>query len=323
MTVPEGPDIIPLRLPVPRECDGWRLDHFLKHRIRRLSRSKIQTIIVEQVCMADGRRARSSTSVRAGEIVVVNRPAPDEPDVPREFRVIAEDDTFLALDKPAGLPIHTTAKFYRNTLTWLLRERYPNQRMDVCHRIDRETSGVLLVARGQQASSFLKQAFARRLVDKTYLALVHGVPAQPSGVIDAPTKLLDTRTHIMMGVAEDGRPSVTRYEVVRAFARHALVRCEPHTGRQHQIRVHLAHIGHPIVGDKIYRAGETQFMAYCDEGMTPELLAAFDGLPRQALHAHRLTFPHPRTGAPVTVTSPWPEDLSAYMRSAMVAAPDA
>ena len=270
--------------------------------------------------LPDGRRARPSTGVRAGELIVLDRPAPREPEVPRHFTVLAEDDWFLALDKPAGLPIHTTAKFYKNTLTALLRERYPGQGMQVCHRIDRETSGVLLVGRGLEASSLLKRAFARRAVQKSYLALVHGVPSPAAGTIDLPLRLLDTPTHMMMGVVtRDGLPAVTRYQVEReigAGGGHALVRAAPETGRQHQIRVHLAAIGHPIVGDKLYgaRAGERAFMDFCDGGMTPALLAAFDGLPRQALHAHRLTFPHPRTGAPVTVESPLPGDLESYIR---------
>jgi 23S rRNA pseudouridine1911/1915/1917 synthase len=307
-------DIIPVRLRVPSECEGWRLDHFLKYRIQRLSRTKIREIIEEQVRLSDGRRPRPSLGVRSGEVVLIERPAPEEPEVPRDFRVLAEDETFLAIDKPAGLPIHTTAKFWRNTLTALLRERYPDQALQVCHRLDRETSGVMLIARGAASASALKQAFARRKVSKSYLALCHGIPAPPSGVIDRPMKLLDTPTHIVMGVAGDGSPAVTRYEVVRAFARHALLACAPETGRQHQIRVHLADIGHPIVGDKIYRAGEQHFIAYCDGGMTPALLAAFDGLARHALHAHRLTFPHPKTGSAITVESPLPEDLATYIR---------
>jgi 23S rRNA pseudouridine1911/1915/1917 synthase len=312
--VPAPPDIMPLRLTVPPECAGWRLDHFLKHRIRRLSRTRIKTIIETQVLLSDGRRPRPAGGVRGGELIVINRPAPREPPVPRHFEVLAEDETFLAIDKPAGLPIHTTAKFWRNTLTALLRERYPEQALQVCHRLDRETSGVLLVGRGPEASSLLKRAFARRRVRKSYLALVHGTPEPPEGVVDLPLKLLDTPTHLMMGVApEDGLPSLTRYRVVRRFDAHALVEAAPETGRQHQIRVHLAAIGHPIVGDKLYRASERQFMAFCDGGLTPDLLAAFDGLARQALHAHRLTFPHPRTGAAITVESPLPPDLVAYL----------
>jgi 23S rRNA pseudouridine1911/1915/1917 synthase len=308
----ESGDTIPLRLRVPPECAGWRLDHFLKFRIRRLSRTKIRSIIETQVKLPDGRRARPSSGVRSGEIIHLDRPAPKEPPVPRHFEVLAEDDTFLAIDKPAGLPMHTTAKFWRNTLVALLRERYPAEPLQICHRIDRETSGVLLIARRPDAATFLKKAFARRAVEKSYLAIVHGLPPD-EGTIDLPLRLLDTRTHLMMGVVEGGLPSVTDYRVLERYPAHALVACRPRTGRQHQIRVHLAALGHPIAGDKLYRASEQHFMDYCDGGMTPELLAAFDGLPRHALHAHRLTFPHPRTGAPLTVESPLPPDLRAFL----------
>jgi len=307
-------EIIPLRLRVPPECDGWRLDHFLKHRIHRLSRAKIRMVIEQQVRLADGRRPRPALGVRAGETIIVDRPAPVEPEVPRHFDILAEDDTFFALDKPAGLPMHTTAKFWKNTLVALLRERFPSEALQICHRLDRETSGVLLVARGRVAASFLKRSFAQRLVKKSYLALVHGVPAEPAGTIDRPMRLVESKTHIMMGVASDGLPAVTHFRVLRSFAEHALVEASPETGRQHQIRVHLASVGHPIVGDKLYGASEQAFMDYCDTGLTPELLAAFDGLPRHALHAARLCFPHPRTREPVTIESPLPEDLVAYMK---------
>lgn len=307
-------EIMPLVLRVPPECDGWRLDHFLKQRIRRLSRTKIRTIIETQVRLGNGRLPRPAMAVRTGDTIHIDRPAPIEPEVPREFGILASDEHFMAIDKPAGLPMHTTAKFWKNTLVALLREKYPDERLQICHRIDRETSGVLLIARTAPAASFLKRAFASRSVTKAYLALVHGVPEPAAGVIDAPMRLLDTRTHIKMGVTDDGLPAVTRYRVERAFARHALVEAAPETGRQHQIRVHLAHLGYPIVGDKLYRGGEAAFMQYCDGGMTAELLELFDGLPRHALHAARLTFPHPETHEPVTVESPLPADLTAYMR---------
>jgi 23S rRNA pseudouridine1911/1915/1917 synthase len=148
--------------------------------------------------------------VRAGETIVINRPARKEPDVPRHFGILAEDDTYMAIDKPAGLPIHCTAKFYKNTLTWIMRERFPEQKLDVCHRLDRETSGVLLVARSGKSASTLKQAFASRNVSKEYLALVHGVPSPATGIIDRPMRLLDTPTHIMMGVADDGLDRASR-----------------------------------------------------------------------------------------------------------------
>jgi 23S rRNA pseudouridine1911/1915/1917 synthase len=312
---PANRDIIELKIVVPGECAGWRLDHFLKRRIGRLSRTRIQAIITDQIFLADGRAARPALTVRAGETILLRRPAPDEPEVPRHFGILYEDDRVLVIDKPAGLPMHTTAKFWRNTLTALLRERYPDEQMEIAHRIDRETSGVLLVARDREAASYLTRAFARRDVDKTYLALVRGHPPD-RGRIDQPLMLLDTPSHVMMGPAGDapgGLPAVTEFEVIRRLSAHALCVAHPETGRQHQIRVHFAALGHPIVGDKLYGAGEELFMRACDEGVTPELLAAFDGLPRHALHAHRLTFPHPADGRPVTVESPWPPDLAAHV----------
>ena len=304
-------DVIRLSFAVPRECDGWRLDHYLKHRIGRLSRTRIQEIIGTQISLI-GRTARPSTIVRAGEMIALTRPAPVEPDVPRTFGVLHEDPAFLIIDKPAGLPMHTTAKFWRNTLVAVLRERYPGQHTEICHRIDRETSGVMLIARQPEAGAFLKEAFASRKVKKTYLALCKGQPPD-EGVIDQPIKLLDTPTHVMMGAAEDGLTAVTRFRVVRRFAAHALVEASPETGRQHQIRVHLAMRGHPLVGDKLYGAGEQYFMEACDRGVSPELLERFDGLPRHALHAARLTFPHPVTRASLTFEAPLPSDLTEYM----------
>jgi 23S rRNA pseudouridine1911/1915/1917 synthase len=307
-------DVIALDIVVPPECAGWRLDHFLKRRIGRLSRTRIQSIIEQQISFPDGRRVRASSPVRAGETILLRRPAPIEPEVPRRFDILYEDESVLVIDKPAGLPMHTTAKFWRNTLTALLRERYPNEQMEVAHRIDRETSGVLLIARGRKVASFLTQAFARRQVAKRYLALVKGAPPD-EGIMDRPLALLDTKSRVMMGVsaAPGALPAVTRFRVLERFAQHALVEARPETGRQHQIRVHFASLGYPIVGDKLYGAGEALFMRACDEGVTPELLAQFDGLPRHALHAAHLTFPHPVTRLPLSVESPLPADIAGYI----------
>ena len=306
-----GEELIRVEMVVPRECEGWRLDHFLKYRIGRLSRTRIQRIIATQISL-DGRRARAASAVRAGERVLLRRPAPVEPDVPRTFTVLYEDDAVLVIDKPAGLPMHTTAKFWRNTLVAVLRERYPDQHTEICHRIDRETSGVMLIARSSAAAALLKSAFARRLIAKRYLALCKGAPPD-EGVVDQPIKLLDSPTHLMMGPAPDGLPAVTRYRVLRRFPEHALCEAAPETGRQHQIRVHFASIGHPLVGDKLYGAGEEYFMRACDEGLSPELMARFDGLARHALHASSLTFPHPVTKQPMTIEAPLPPDLADYM----------
>jgi len=305
-------DMLELRIRVPPTFDGWRLDHFLKWRIGRLSRTRIQEIIRTQITIP-GRVARPSSAVRRGETLLLRRPAPVEPEVPRSFDVLYEDEDVRVIDKPAGLPMHTTAKFWRNTLVAVLRERYPGAHNEIAHRIDRETSGVLVIARNSRAGSFLKKSFAERRVEKRYLALVRGCPP-PTFEVDAPLKLLDTPTHLMMGVAADGLPARTSFRTVTRLPHNALVEACPLTGRQHQIRVHLASLGHPILGDKIYGASEAEFMRACDEGVTPELLARFDGLPRQALHAARITFPHPSRDELITVESPLPADLAAHLR---------
>ena len=212
--------------------------------------------------------------------------------------------------------MHTTAKFWRNTLTALLRERYPGEQMEVAHRIDRETSGVLLIARDRGGGELPHAGVRAPQRQQDLPGAVQG-RTRPSEGRSTCRSSCSTRTSRV----DDGRrPTATNpgcrpspaSRSLRRFARHALCEARPETGRQHQIRVHLAALGHPIVGDKLYGASEKLFMRACDEGVTPELLALFDGLPRHALHAHRLTFPHPVTRAPITVESPWPPDLAAY-----------
>ncbi|RMH40162.1 MAG: RluA family pseudouridine synthase [Deltaproteobacteria bacterium] len=310
------PRIIERRFVVPEEFSGFRLDHFLKAQIPRLSRTRLQAIIRTGIERADGRPVKPNARVTAGEQIILRRPAQPEPPCPRDFGVLYDDPHVLVVDKPAGLPVHASAKFYFNTLTRLLSERYPDAQTQIAHRLDRETSGCLVVAKGKRAASKLKKAFQYKRVRKAYLAIVRGVPPwTEEHVIDAPLALVDPRTGkiaVRMEVRPDGLPSETRVRVVERRRDRALVRCVPVTGRQHQIRVHLAHAGYPIVGDKLYAHGDELFARYCDEGLTDELLAEIE-LPRQALHAAWIEFPHPATREPVAVSSPLPADLRAYL----------
>jgi 23S rRNA pseudouridine1911/1915/1917 synthase len=222
--------------------------------------------------------------------------------------------------------VHATARYYFNTLTRLLAERFPGQGLQIAHRLDRETSGCLVVARGRVVAAALKGAFERRRVSKTYVALVHGVPAWDERDIDVPLALAAPRElqagrpafRIRMEPAA-GRPgalpALTRVRVMARHARCALVACKPVTGRQHQIRAHLAAIGHPIVGDKLYAHGDEAFVRYCDRAGTlsdAEVRAEF-GMTRQALHAAAIRFPHPSSGVEITVESPLPADFAAYI----------
>ena len=225
----------------------------------------------------------------------------------------------LVIDKPAGLPMHTTGQVLAQHADRAARaSATPTSRW-------RSRTGSIARPRAScwsradaTVASFLTRAFARRAVEKTYLALVKGHPPD-EGRIDVPLKLLDTTDARDDG---PGRERAKRAPLGHPIPRscgacpsHALCEAHPETGRQHQIRVHFASLGHPIVGDKLYGAGEALFMRACDEGVTPELLACFDGLPRHALHAHRLTFPHPATGRPMTVESPLPPDLVEHIES--------
>jgi 23S rRNA pseudouridine1911/1915/1917 synthase len=314
----ERPLVIEHKFFVENECHGFRLDRFLQKKMRRMSRSRIQRVI-EGDCDVDGRPARSGARVLTGQTVSFRRPAPTEPEVPRHLSVRHVDPDFYVLDKPSGLPIHPTARYHYSTLTAVLRERFPDETLWVAHRLDRETSGLLLVARTKAAESTLKKAFARRLVQKRYLAIVHGAleidEAQPL-ILEQPIGPAGTTVRVRMAVCSlqaGGLTARTEVRTVQRAGPYTLVECRPHTGRQHQIRVHLWHAGYPIVGDKLY-PDEEVFLAWTEGGDA----AVRDRLPllRHALHAAGLQFPHPVTGAPITVDSPLPAELAALLGAA-------
>lgn len=332
------PRIIERHLIVPAELVGLRLDHFIKNQITRLSRTRIQQVITSQLSRlapdradrGDAPKLKPATIVAEGEHYVIRRPARREPPCPRTIAVVHADARCYVIDKPAYLPVHASAKFYFNTLTRVLDERFPDEDLQICHRLDRETSGCLVVARDRAAAVALKQAFATKTqITKEYLAVVHGQPPwDETHTLDIPlrlaragdpTKLVSVR--MLSGAAAAAAPgSVEAITRVRVEQRsmgldpgYALVRCTLVTGRQHQIRAHLAHAGFPIVGDKLYAHGDEAFMRFCDVGLVPELAALFV-LPRQALHAARVAFPHPDGGV-VTASAPLPADMASLLSS--------
>jgi len=309
---------------------GWRLDRYLSEKIRRLSRTKVQTLIREHLVHNEPRALKPSTPVWPGLEFRLRRRREPEPDGPRDFAVLYEDEDLLVVDKPAGLAIHPSARYYRNTLTTLLRERQPaGEKWDIAHRLDRETSGVVVCGRRPEISRKLKMAFERAgTVRKEYLAIVHGWPEADEQTIDLPLALLDHPLRVKMGVVPEpeGKPSRTGVRVVKRFEADvpwrgpalALVRCFPHTGRQHQIRVHLAAIGHPIVGDKIYGPCDRYFADFADGVLSEEARAQLV-LDRHALHAAAITLPHPRDGAPIRIEADLPADMAALVEGTAAA----
>lgn len=304
---------IVLTYEVAREHAGVRLDRFIQHRIPRLTRSKAQKIIRACAFRADGARRRPSDIVRAGEVVLLVRERFVEPEVPLSFEVLHDDGAVLAIDKPAGLPMHPTATYHNHTLSRLLRQRYAmagEQPPAIAHRLDRETSGVVLCGRTRAAERALKMSFEAHRVHKTYLAIVRGELAQESCEIDLPMAPVSQGLHVLMEIkTQGGLAAHTRVRVLQRGRGCTLVELTPRTGRQHQLRVHLSAIGHPIIGDKLYGpAREAPFLEYIETGMTPQLEASL-GHCRQALHAHTIGFEHPMTGEPTSITAPLAADL--------------
>jgi 23S rRNA pseudouridine1911/1915/1917 synthase len=308
------PDFIEIELVVAREYAGWRADRYVARRIPRLSRTRVQRILKELAFDESGQRIKPNRSLREGERITIFKPPPEEPDVVREFGVVYEDRWLLGVDKPAGLPVHPTARYFRNTLTSLLAERFGENRPVLTHRLDSETSGALLCAKDLPTERAFKKMFADRKVTKTYLAVARGLLEPGVGRIEASIGS-DPGSPIRVKMGCDvigGLPALTEYQVLRDLGDRCLVELHPRTGRQHQLRVHLAHVGHPIVGDKMYGPDETLFLDYIDDGPTPEIIERA-GFRRQALHAARLDFDHPHTGEPTRIESPLPDDICSLL----------
>jgi 23S rRNA pseudouridine1911/1915/1917 synthase len=310
-----GPEAVVLSFRVPNELDGQRLDRFVQWRIPRLTRDRAREIVRACAIRQDGTRRAPSDRVRAGEFVLLVRERFVEPATPRTFGVLYRDEALTIVDKPPGLPVHPSATYHRNTLTALLREAYGEAAPQICHRLDRETSGIVVCARPGPDEVAVKRQFGERQVDKEYVAIVRGRLARDEGRIDLPLRRAREGLHLRMEVDADGLPAVTTYRVVERQENRTLVRLIPHTGRQHQLRVHLSAIGHPIVGDKLYGPdAENAFLEFVETGMTESLRLRL-GHERQALHALRIALAHPRSGERIEVWAPLAADLVALWGS--------
>jgi 23S rRNA pseudouridine1911/1915/1917 synthase len=316
MTSPDASLFVEIEFTVEPNYAGWRLDRYLCEKIRRLSRTRVQQIIRRSLIC--DRPLKPSTLITAGLTFRLRKRAQDEPDTPRELEEIYCDEHILVVSKPAGLPMHPTARYHKGTVVAVLKERYGEGfRADPAHRLDRETSGLIVCGRTLPACQRLMRAFMAGEVHKEYLALTEGAPDSDTFEVDAP--IAEGTANVRIAVRIDpqvGKRSRTLFRVVRRFerdgARFALVRAFPQTGRQHQIRIHLREAGFPIVGDKIYGPDEGYFDRFSKGCLEPEAWARLR-LPRHALHAALMRLPHPASGAPVSFEAPLPADLAGFL----------
>jgi 23S rRNA pseudouridine1911/1915/1917 synthase len=315
-------------LRVPPEVAGQRVDLFVQSQLKRTSRTRAQTIVRASAYDGDGRKLAPNDRVRAEQRILLWRAPWDETPVPVDVPVLYEDEHLIAVDKPALLPVHPTARYHKNTLITVLKEARPHDPfLSLGHRLDRETSGVMLVSRTRACDRALKkQLEAREDIDKTYVAMTWGVPDRGDGArsfrceraveLDMDSSL---RVKMKVSAAPGALRASTVFEVVETRRgsggrSYAMVRCTLETGRQHQIRVHLASLGAPIVGDKLYGPDERAFARSADGELTAEDSAWLE-LPRHALHASRLALAHPITRAPLAIEAPLPEDMRAFWAS--------
>jgi len=278
---------------------GLRLDQALARLFHQYSRNRLQAWLEQGHIKVDGKRLSPRHAVTGGERVVLEPPRLPDAASPRAQRmplkIVFEDDALIVIDKPVGLVVHPGAGQPDRTLMNGLLAHAPAlagvPRAGIVHRLDKDTSGLLVVAKTVVAQASLVEQLASRTVRRTYLALVQGDPPA-SGVIDAPVGR-DPRARTRMAVTHRGKESRTTYRVVERFGAAALVECRLDTGRTHQIRVHFQHIRHPLVGDTVYRRGTRHGINF----------------PRQALHAAELSLVHPSSRETMTWRSPLPRDM--------------
>jgi 23S rRNA pseudouridine1911/1915/1917 synthase len=307
---------------------GARLDVALQFFLSWRSRTGVHRLIRQGLVQLEGRAARPSSRVRHGELIVVNLPYPAEPDAstaPKDFEVpiLYEDRWLVAVDKPAGLAVHPAGRRLYGTLIHFLHCRYRRPHdpaHDVIprllHRLDRETSGVIAAGLDDDFHVEVGRQFEERTVHKTYLAVVHGRPPELAGTVDLPIGPArgGTAIRLKMEARADGSglPASTAYRVLSATPRFTLVELTPKTGRTHQLRVHMAALGCPLVGDKVYGVPDEVFLAHIRGDLSAEHHGALI-LDRHALHAHRLRFYHPRLGRELALTAPLPAELAALV----------
>lgn len=295
---------------VDLECEKKRLDVFLSETQNEITRSHIQKLIESECATVNGKPGKSSYRLRLGDHVCLQVPDPVPLDLEAEdipLDIIFEDEYLLAVDKPAGMTVHPAPGNLRGTLVNAVLFHCKDlkgiggvERPGIVHRLDKDTSGLIVVAKTEAAHRSLAAQFKERTVRKTYLALARGVVKESKGTMTGAIGRHRTERKKMSVHPEGGREAETRFEVIRRFEKFTYLRLSPKTGRTHQIRVHLAAMGHPVLGDELYGGRSA---------------SGLKKMPRHALHAHRLSLVHPHSGEALELESPLPADMSNFLEA--------
>jgi 23S rRNA pseudouridine1911/1915/1917 synthase len=310
----------PVEFVVKARTGGKRIDAYLAARYPDFSRSVVQKLIDHGAVLLNGQPVKASSRIREGDVIRVWLPdlgdgTPTPEDIP--IRVLYEEPGFVVVDKGPGMVVHPARGNWKGTLVNALQFHFDTlstvggeHRPGVIHRLDRDTSGLILIGKDDADHRTLARQFEDRTIAKEYRAIVYGVPSRDRDYIDRPIGHHPTvREKMAIRNLEDGaREAVTFYEVLERFDGFAHVRLKPETGRTHQLRVHLAHIGHPIVADKLYSGRASLTLADLAGPTAPDASRVL--IDRQALHAQRLRFAHPRTGAEIDLSAELPEDMA-------------
>ncbi|MBN1889788.1 MAG: RluA family pseudouridine synthase [Thermoflexales bacterium] len=284
---------------------GQRLDKFVTEALADLSRAAVQRLIADGLLNVNGHSIKAAYKLNTGDVITVRIPPPKPSELVPEaipLDIVYEDGDLIVVNKPAGLVVHPAAGHTSGTLVNAVLAHCPDLagvggtlRPGIVHRLDKDTSGLIVVAKHDAAHQALQHQFKARSVDKLYLALVEGQPIPPQGIIDAPIGR-DRAQRKRMAVVPDGRPAVTEYKVIECFDKHSLIEARPRTGRTHQIRVHLAWLKFPVVGDRVYGFHHPNIP-----------------INRHFLHAHSLSFDLLADGRRTTFIAPLPPDLAAIL----------
>lgn len=305
-------------LSVPAEASGTRLDSYLATGLVEASRTRVQRAIEDGDILVNDRVVKPSYRIRVDDRIEVDLPEPPPTQLqpePIPISVVYEDDDLIVVDKPAGMVVHPGAGIASGTLANALVYHFQqlsgpaaSLRPGIVHRIDKETSGLMVVAKNDRAHEVLSEQFRMRQVFKMYITLVHGRVSTAAGEINARigrSPRVRTRMAVLRGDA--GREAVTIFEVAERYTDFTLMKVQIKTGRTHQIRVHMAHIGHPVVGDEVYGSGRVKSVR------DPQVRKEIQNIGRHFLHSAQLEFNHPTTGKRIELTSELPVELTAFL----------